>query len=55
MGWEIEYTDEFESWWNGVSEDEQDAITAAVEVLGQRERALGRPLADTIHQYDTRT
>jgi hypothetical protein len=50
MAWEVEYTDQFESWWDTLSEDEQDAITAAVEVLEQRGPALGRPLADTIHQ-----
>ena len=26
MGWEVEYTDEFGSSWNGLSEDEQDSI-----------------------------
>jgi hypothetical protein len=48
MSWEVEYTDEFEVWWNGLGEDEQEAIVAAVEVLGQRGPTLGRPLVDTI-------
>ena len=25
---EVEYTDEFENWWNGLSEDEQDSVAA---------------------------
>ena len=56
VGWEIEYTDEFESWWNGVSEDEQDAITAAVEVprTARTGSSGGRsPTRSTSH--DTRT
>ena len=48
--WEVEYTDEFEQWWNELSEDEQDAIDAAVELLMERGPALGRPLADNVHQ-----
>jgi hypothetical protein len=48
MSWEVEYTDEFEVWWNGLDEDEQEAIVAAVEVLGRRGPTLGRPLVDTI-------
>ena len=31
--WEIEYTDEFEEWWETLSEDEQDAVTFSVGLL----------------------
>lgn len=50
MAWEVEYTDEFEVWWQILSEEEQEAIDAAVELLEQRGPALGRPLADSVHQ-----
>ena len=26
MAWEVEFTDEFGAWWDGLAEDEQDAI-----------------------------
>ncbi|MBX5443663.1 type II toxin-antitoxin system RelE/ParE family toxin [Sphaerobacter sp.] len=48
MRWEVEYTDEFEAWWQTLSDDEQDAIVAAVEVLEERGPGLGRPLVDSI-------
>ena len=37
MAWEVEFTDEFESWWNTLSEGEQvdiDAIVGLLEVMG---------------------
>jgi hypothetical protein len=49
MGWEVEYTDEFGSWWSGLDDDAQDAIVAAVDVLEDRGPGLGRPLVDTVH------
>ncbi len=33
MTWEVEYTDEFERWWNELSEDEQESVAASVELL----------------------
>jgi hypothetical protein len=33
MPWEVEYTDEFGAWYEGLDEAIQDAIIAAVEVL----------------------
>ena len=33
MTGEVEYTDEFGDWWAGLSDDEQDDITAVVELL----------------------
>ena len=50
MSWEVEFTDEFEAWWETLSEEEQDAIDAAIELVEERGPALGRPLADTITQ-----
>jgi hypothetical protein len=34
MRWEIEYTEEFEGWWNRLSEAEQDSVQATVMLLG---------------------
>ena len=46
--WDVEFTDEFEAWWDTLTVDEQQAIDAAVRVLEQRGPGLGRPLVDTI-------
>ncbi len=35
MSYEVEYTDDFETWWTGLSEAEQVSITATVGLLGQ--------------------
>jgi hypothetical protein len=37
MAWGVEYTDEFESWWVGLNEEEQidiDAVVGLLEVKG---------------------
>ena len=49
MAWEVEYTDEFESWWNSLAEDEQVEIAAKVELLEERGPTLPRPHSDVIH------
>ncbi len=36
MAWDVEYTDEFENWWNELSEDEQESVTAYVGLLEER-------------------
>ena len=33
MAWEVEYTEEFESWWHGLSEVEQGKVDARVQLL----------------------
>ncbi len=48
MSWEIEYTDEFEAWWNTLSQDEQEEIDAKVYLLEERGPTLSRPHADVI-------
>ena len=35
MSWEVEYTDEFERWWAGLSEAEQESVAASVGLLEQ--------------------
>jgi len=50
MAWEVEYTDQFGEWWDNLAEEEQEAVTAAVNVLQRGGPNLGRPLVDTIKQ-----
>ena len=52
MAWEVEYTDEFEAWWNDLTEEEQESIDAAVEILEERGPTLGRPLATSSGNLD---
>lgn len=47
--WAVEYTDEFDAWWNTLGEDEQNIVAAAVANLEQDGPNLGRPLVDRIH------
>ena len=48
MAWEVEVTDEFVEWWDSLTEDEQERVTAVVTQLEASGPALPRPLADTI-------
>lgn len=43
MTWEIEYTDEFEAWWNSLSEGEQESVAAYVRLLETRGTSLPFP------------
>ena len=43
MEWRVEFTDEFEVWWNGLSEEEQIVIAAKVELLEKFGPTLPRP------------
>jgi hypothetical protein len=49
MAWEVEFTDEFELWWNRPSEDEQESIGFGVRLLQARGPNLPRPYADRVH------
>jgi hypothetical protein len=44
----VEFTDQFEAWWNTLGAWDQQAIDAAVRVLEERGPGLGRPLVDTV-------
>lgn len=46
--WDVEYTDEFEEWFDGLPEVQQDAVFAVVEELRSEGPAMGRPHCDTI-------
>lgn len=48
MAWDIEYTDEFEVWWAGLTVSEQRALVAAVEYLELHGPGLGRPFVDIV-------
>jgi hypothetical protein len=43
MKWDVEYTDEFEEWWDSLSESEQEDISASVQLLEERGPNLGFP------------
>ena len=43
MSWDVEYTDEFEAWWEGLSEQEQVSLAASVALLEERGPSLGHP------------
>jgi hypothetical protein len=49
MEWAIEFTSEFEYWWNCLSEDEQADVNAKVILLQKLGPSLPRPHADLIH------
>ena len=49
MSWEIEYTDEFEEWWNSLSESEQDIVAAHVGMLELMGPNLRFPYSSGIH------
>ena len=43
MSWDVEYTDEFGAWWNGLTEEEQVQVDAKVGLLIQHGPQLGDP------------
>lgn len=47
--WQVEFTDEFEIWWNTLSADEQESISASVELLETFGPGLSRPHVDTVN------
>lgn len=55
MPWEVEYTDDFGDWWDGLSEGEQVAISAAVGLLEARGPQLPFPdssgIANSRHSH----
>lgn len=48
MEWEVEFTDEFFSWWDGLSESEQADVDAKVILLQRIGPNLPRPHADLV-------
>lgn len=48
MLWDIEVTDEFTDWYNGLGDEDVGRVNRAVEVLDQHGPGTGRPFVDTI-------
>ncbi|MGH7461544.1 MAG: type II toxin-antitoxin system RelE/ParE family toxin [Longimicrobiales bacterium] len=48
MEWEVEYTDEFEAWWDGLDEDAQEDVRAVVLLLVQQGPGLPFPFSSGI-------
>ena len=46
--WTVEITDEFLAWWRTLSESQQDALQASIELLESNGPSLSRPHADTV-------
>ncbi|MBI5726134.1 MAG: hypothetical protein HZA50_19395 [Planctomycetes bacterium] len=46
--WEVEFTDEFDLWWDTLSLTEQAAIEAGIQLLERLGPLLSRPYADTV-------
>ena len=43
MAWEVEFTDEFQDWWNVITEGQQDDLAHSVRLLMEFGPALGYP------------
>lgn len=48
MEWDVEYTDEFSEWWEGLSEAEQEDVAATVELLEEKGPQLPHPYSSGI-------
>jgi len=49
MEWDIEYTDEFEEWWEHLIESEQEEVGSVVDLLGKRGPQLPYPYSSGIN------
>jgi hypothetical protein len=48
--WEIEFTDEFETWWSGLTPEEQESVDFYVGLLEARGVALDHPYSSKVNQ-----
>lgn len=48
MTFDVNYTDEFKEWWDGLTVEQQEDIAARVELLEQHGPALRRPVVDQV-------
>ena len=46
--WEVETTDAFDEWWHTLTEQEQDDVTAVVELLEERGAHLPYPCSSSV-------
>ena len=49
MEWGVEYTDEFEAWWEALSETEQESVAASVGLLEKRGPRLPFPCSSGVN------
>ncbi len=49
MPCEVEFSDEFETWWDGLLAAEQESVDYSVRLLEEQGVLLKRPHADAIH------
>lgn len=50
MEWQVEFTDEFGEWWEGLTEEEQESVTVSVELLEQYGATLPYPHSSGVKQ-----
>jgi hypothetical protein len=48
VAWGVEFTDEFEIWWDSLNQAEQEDVRASVNLLRERGPSLGRPHVDLV-------
>ena len=48
MPYDVEYTDEFETWWNGLTVREQEDVRPVVRLLEERGTRLGHPYSSKV-------
>ena len=48
MAYEVEFTDEFEAWWEALDEDEQDAVARVVRLLEEKGPVLPYPHSSSV-------
>lgn len=49
MEWGVEYTDEFEAWWETLSETEQESVAASAGLLEKRGPTLPFPYSSGVN------
>jgi hypothetical protein len=47
--WEVEFTDEFEAWWDSLTEQEQDSVDLVVGLLEERGPVLDHPYSSKVY------
>ena len=48
MPWDVEYSDEFEEWWNDLTDAEQESVAAHVELLERWGPHLPHPYSSAV-------
>ena len=48
--WDVEFTDEFEAWWNGLTAEEQESVAFYVGLLEAQGVTLDHPYSSKVNQ-----